>query len=35
MTKLEGFYNKGLITKKEFKTLLAELIKKFEEGGEV
>jgi hypothetical protein len=35
MTKLEGFYNKGLITKKEFKNLLAELIKKFEEGGEV
>lgn len=35
MTKLEGFYNKKLITKKEFKTLLAELIKKFEEGGEV
>lgn len=35
MTKLESFYNKKLITKKEFKTLLAELIKKFEEGGEV
>jgi hypothetical protein len=35
MKRLEGFYNKGLITKKEFKTLLAELIQKFEEGGEV
>ena len=35
MKKLESFYDKGLINKKEFKTLLAELIKKFEEGGEV
>lgn len=35
MTKLEGFYKKGLINKKEFKNLLTELIKKFEEGGEV
>jgi hypothetical protein len=35
MSKLEGFYNKGLINKKEFKNLLAELIKKFEEGGQI
>ena len=35
MKRLESFYDKGLITKKEFKTLLTELIKKFEEGGEV
>jgi hypothetical protein len=35
MKQLEGFYKKGLITKKQFATLLEELIKKFEEGGEV
>ena len=35
MKQLEGFYKKGLITKKQFATLLEELIKKFEEGGEI